>query len=171
MSETAQTERLKQLGRRRFLNCVWTFFGAIAASELGWLGLSFLKSRKERNLPVSTDSMITAGPVERFKPETVTAIPNGGFYLSRLADGSFLPLSRTCTHLGCTVPWVEEKKQFVCPCHGSTFSSTGEVITSPAPRPLDTFPARIENGIVKVDIASPRKRERFDPTQATRLSS
>ena len=30
---------------------------------------------------------------------------------------------------------------------------------------------RIENGIVKVDIASPRKRERFDPTQATRPSS
>ncbi|MCG6880498.1 MAG: Rieske (2Fe-2S) protein [Deltaproteobacteria bacterium] len=171
MSETPHTESLQQTDRRHFLNWIWAFFGAIAAAEFGWVGLSFLKSRKERNQPISTASIITAGPVERFKPKTVTAIPNGGFYLARLEEGSFLPLSRTCTHLGCTVPWVEEKKQFVCPCHGSTFSLTGEVITSPAPRPLDTFPARIENGIVKVDIASPRKRERFDPTQATRPSS
>ena len=141
----------------------------MAAGEFGWVGLSFLKSREKRNQPVNTESMITAGPVERFQPETVTAIPSGQFYLARLADGSFLPLSRTCTHLGCTVPWVEEKNQFICPCHGSTFSLTGEVITSPAPRPLDTFPARIENGIVKVDIAVPRKRERFHPKQAARL--
>ena len=169
MSETAPAENLQQLDRRRFLNRIWTFLGAIAAAEFGWVGLSFLKSRKERNQPVRTESIITAGPVERFKPETVTAIPNGQFYLACLADGSFLALSRTCTHLGCTLPWVGEKKQFVCPCHGSTFSLTGEVITSPAPRPLDTFPARIENGIVKVDIALPRKRERFDPTQAARL--
>ena len=166
MSETAHTESLKQPDRRRFLNRIWTFLGAIAAAEFGWVGLSFLKSRKERNQAVRTDRMITAGPVERFKPETVTAIPKGQFYLARLGDGSFLALSRTCTHLGCTLPWVEEKGQFVCPCHGSTFSLTGEVLTAPAPRPLDTFPARIENGIVKVDIAAPRKRERFDPTQA-----
>ena len=169
MSEIAKTESPKQPDRRRFFNRVWTFFGAIAAAEFGWLGLSFLKSRKERNHPATTESIITAGPVERFKPGTVTAIPSGQFYLACLADGSLLALSRTCTHLGCTLPWVEEKKQFVCPCHGSTFSLTGEVITSPAPRPLDTFPVRIENGIVKVDIAAPRKRERFDPTQAARL--
>ena len=169
MSEIAKTESPKQPDRRRFFNRVWTFFGAIAAAEFGWLGLSFLKSRKERNHPATTESIITAGPVERFKPGTVTAIPNGQFYLACLADGSLLALSRTCTHLGCTLPWVEEKKQFVCPCHGSTFSLTGEVIMSPAPRPLDTFPTRIENGIVKVDIAAPRKRERFDPTQAARL--
>ena len=169
MSETAHTESPKQPDRRRFLNRIWMFFGAIAGAEFGWMGFSFLKSRKERNLPAKMEGIITAGPVKRFKPETVTAIPNGRFYLACLADGSFLALSRTCTHLGCTLPWVGEKKQFVCPCHGSTFSLTGEVITSPAPRPLDTFPARIENGIVKVDIAAPRKRERFEPAQAARL--
>ena len=170
MIETPQTESLKQPPRRRFLKRVWMFFGAVAALEFGWVGLSFLKSRKQRNHSVSTAGIITAGPVERFKPETVTAIPKGQFYLSRLGDGSFLALSRRCTHLGCTVPWVEEKKQFVCPCHGSTFSRTGSVITAPAPRPLDIFPVRIENGIIKVNIASPQKRERFDPAQATRLS-
>ena len=170
MSETVHnTENLKLPPRRRFLKRFWTFFAAIAAAEFGWVGLSFLKSRKEINQRVSTASIVIAGPLERFKPDTVTAIPNGGFYLACLKDGSLLPLSRTCTHLGCSVPWVEEKKQFVCPCHGSTFSLTGEVITAPAQRPLDTFPARIENGIVKVDIANPRKREEFDSAQTARL--
>ncbi len=155
--------------RRRFLNLVWTFFGAIAAAEFGWMGLSFLKSRKDRNQPAKTESLITAGPMEQFKPGTVTAIPNGGFYLACLEDGGFLALSRICTHLGCSIPWSEEKQRFICPCHGSTFSLTGEVLNAPAPRPMDIYPVRIENGIIKVDIASPRKRERFDPEQAARL--
>lgn len=170
MSETTRTESSeKPSGRRQFLKRVWAFFGFIAAAEFGWVGLSFLKSRKERNQQARTENIVIAGPVERFKPDTVTAIPEGQFYLACLSDGSFLALSRTCTHLGCTVPWIEEKKRFICPCHGSTFNLTGEVLTSPAPRPLDTFPTRIENGIVKVDVASPRKREKFDPKQAARL--
>ena len=155
--------------RRQFLNRVWAFFGIVAFAEFGWLGLSFLNSRKERNRPVKTENIVTAGSVEQFTPATVTAVPLGQFYLACLADGSFLALSRTCTHLGCSVPWDEEKNQFVCPCHGSTFNLTGEVLTAPAPRPLDTYPVRIENGIVKVDVSTPLKREQFAPEQATRI--
>jgi cytochrome b6-f complex iron-sulfur subunit len=155
--------------RRQFLNRIWAFCGVVAAAEFGWLGLSFMNSRKERNRPVKTESVVTAGAIEQFAPATVTAVPLGQFYLACLGDGSFLALSRTCTHLGCSVPWDEEKNQFVCPCHGSTFSLTGEVLTAPAPRPLDTYPVRIENGIVKVDTSSPQKRESFDPAQATRI--
>ena len=163
------TEKEPQIDRRQFLNRLWVFIGAVAAAGYGWLGLSFMNSRKERNRPVKKESIITAGPVERFTRETVTAIPSGRFYLACLVDGSFLALSRTCTHLGCSVPWDEERNKFVCPCHGSTFNMTGEVLTAPAPRPLDTYPVRIENGIVKVDISVPQKRERFDPSQSTKL--
>jgi cytochrome b6-f complex iron-sulfur subunit len=48
-------------------------------------------------------------------------------------------------------------------------SLNGEVLTAPAPRPLDTYPVRIENGIVKVDTSMPQKRERFEPAQAKRI--
>ena len=169
MQENHNSETTSSSNRRQFLNRLWVFIGAVAAAGYGWLGLSFMNSRKERNRPVKKESIITAGPVERFTRETVTAIPSGRFYLACLADGSFLALSRTCTHLGCSVPWDEERNKFVCPCHGSTFNMTGEVLTAPAPRPLDTYPVRIENGIVKVDISAPQKRERFDPSQSTKL--
>ena len=36
--------------------------------------------------------MIVAGPVDRFEPGTVTAFPEGRFYLARLAGGGFLAL-------------------------------------------------------------------------------
>lgn len=167
-SDTDTAEIFPQPGRRRFLNRLWAFFAFLAAAEYGWLGFSFMNARAGRGRTSSSaESIVTAGPLAQFAPGTVTAIPNGRFYLARLVDGTFLALSRTCTHLGCSVLWNEEKGRFVCPCHGSAFELNGTVITPPAPRPLDTFPVRIENGIIKVDVSSSRRRERFDPSQAT----
>ncbi len=47
----------------------------------------------------------------------------------------FYAISKVCTHLGCVVQPTSEG--FVCPCHGSRFSSDGKVMAGPAPRPLD----------------------------------
>jgi len=156
--------------RRKFLNRIWATLCGLAVFQYAWLGISTISSRKQRREAEQNDTIIVAGKMENFKPKTVTAIPQGQFYLACLEDGSFLALSRTCTHLGCSVPWDEKQGKFVCPCHGSTFSLTGEVLTSPAPRPLDIFPLRIENRIIKVNISHPRKRERFEASQATRLA-
>lgn len=50
-----------------------------------------------------------------------------------------------CTHLGCAFHYEEGKRQFLCPCHDSWFGLDGQVLTGPAPRPLDRHRARVEN--------------------------
>ncbi len=168
-SAAGSTYAVADTGRRVFLNRLWVVAGLAAAMEFCWVGVSFLLSRQKRASAKKTKKVVTAGGVEQFQPATVTAIPQGSFYLSRLEDGGFLALSRTCTHLGCSVTWNEEEEKFVCPCHGSSFNLRGEVLTAPAPRPLDCYPVRIENGIVKVEVSAPARRERFEPDQATRI--
>jgi len=51
-----------------------------------------------------------------------------------------------CTHLGCAYHWDEAKSEFLCPCHSSVFSVDGAVISGPAPRPLDRYETKVENG-------------------------
>lgn len=151
--------------RRSFLSRVWLALGGLALAEYLWLVVEFLGPRPG---PAEAAGVLVAGPVDRFEPGTVTAFPAGKLYLTRLADGGFLAVSRECTHLGCTVPWIAEEDRFVCPCHSSEYDIRGDVLSPPAPRALDLHPVRIENGIVKVDTAHTLKRATFETSQAVR---
>lgn len=151
--------------RRSLLNGLWLALSGLAIAEIAWLVGSFLKPLKLDGTPDQGTKIIDAGPTDRFVPDSVTAFPQGRFYLACLADGGFLALSRRCTHLGCTVPWDADKGQFACPCHASVFDIRGDVIRSPAPRALDRFAVSIENNRVKVETGKPIRRSAFDKLQ------
>jgi cytochrome b6-f complex iron-sulfur subunit len=153
--------------RRTFLKKIWLGLGALLAVEYCWLIVEFLRPRRSRGEKEDTATTVVAGPIHQFEPNSVTAFPNGKFYLARLDNGGFLALHRECTHLGCTVPWDAQANRFVCPCHASAYDITGDVLSPPAPRALDLFAVRIENGIVKVDTSKRIKRKSFEGSQVT----
>jgi cytochrome b6-f complex iron-sulfur subunit len=162
-------DREPDASRRGFLNKLWAFLGLVVLAELVWLVVSFLRPRKTDTEQGDYGAVIVAGSAEGFAPGTVTAFPRGQFYLARMEDGGFLAISRKCTHLGCTVPWVEDEKRFACPCHGSTFDITGSVVQAPAPRALDLFPVAIENNVVRVNTGRRIKRSVFEASQVAYL--
>ncbi len=155
------------LSRRSFLTRLWGILGAVAFAELIVMVIAFFSLRKPRVADADLDAIIVAGAVDSFEPGTVSAFVRGKFYLARLEDGGFLAMSRSCTHLSCTVPWVSGKNRFICPCHSSEFDIRGEVINPPAPRALDLYPIVIENNVLKVDTSNLRKRSEFAADQVT----
>lgn len=151
--------------RRNFLKTAWALLGVIATGEFLWVAFGFLQPRQKASVASDTQNLIEAGKVDDFSPGSVTAFVRGRFYLSRLEDGGFLAISRKCTHLGCTVPWDDDAKLFICPCHASAFDIAGNVISPPAPRPLDIHPITIENGVIAVHTGRTIRRKTMDPSQ------
>jgi Rieske Fe-S protein len=71
------------------------------------------------------------------------------FLLARLTDGELSALNAVCTHEGCTVSRFAGPV-FVCPCHGSRYTMTGEVVRGPAPAALPRYPTRFHEGVLTV---------------------
>jgi cytochrome b6-f complex iron-sulfur subunit len=154
----------KGMDRRTFLKLLgWTGLGTLTAGELTYAGFRFIAPRAAAG---EFGGIFTVGAVDDFPPGSVTPFNEGRFFLVRLADGGFLALYRSCTHLGCAVPWDAEKGRFVCPCHGSEFEADGAVINPPAPRPLDLFRVTIEGGQVMVNTGDKVRRDHPGDSQA-----
>jgi menaquinol-cytochrome c reductase iron-sulfur subunit len=67
-------------------------------------------------------------------------------WVVKMDDQSVVAFAPNCTHLACAYHWDAQQNNFVCPCHASVFSVDGKVLAGPAPRPLDRYASRVENG-------------------------
>jgi menaquinol-cytochrome c reductase iron-sulfur subunit len=67
-------------------------------------------------------------------------------YITKDQQDQLSVLTSICPHLGCTVPWNKEKKQFICPCHGGTFSADGSRVSGPSQRGMDTLETSVQDG-------------------------
>ncbi|MCL4820495.1 MAG: Rieske 2Fe-2S domain-containing protein [Vicinamibacteria bacterium] len=71
--------------------------------------------------------------------------------VTRTGETTVVAVSRVCTHENCTVDLpARNGASLDCPCHGSRFLVTGQVVNGPATRPLSSFPARIAGAEVVV---------------------
>lgn len=77
--------------------------------------------------------------VDDIQPGTGAIVRDGLRKLAvyRSETGDLHRHSAVCTHVGCQVQWNDVEHLWDCPCHGSRFAPTGEVLGGPATRALD----------------------------------
>lgn len=135
------------------IGAIAAFIGIVLAIPLaGYTILPALGKRTEEWLDILDPKKLATH--EPKNVEVVISIKDGwrkttsvkSVWVVRKPDDQVVIYSPLCTHLGCGYRWETERQAFFCPCHGSIFDIDGKVLAGPAPRPLDTLPAKIEDG-------------------------
>ncbi|MVU76996.1 Rieske 2Fe-2S domain-containing protein [Nocardia sp. ET3-3] len=97
-------------------------------------------------LPIARSTDLAEGSTIAFDVGTVN-----GFV--RRDKGNPVAVSGVCTHQGCKL-WLDAPAERLrCPCHSTSFSIEGEVVTHQlkvAPAPLPTVQVRENNGTIEV---------------------
>lgn len=96
---------------------------------------------------VAKTAEIAPGAVARFDVNgTSVSIAN--------VAGTFYAFDDVCTHKACSLSDGElEDVAITCPCHGSQFDvTTGAVLNPPATDPVNTYPIRVQDDGIAVQV-------------------
>jgi 3-phenylpropionate/trans-cinnamate dioxygenase ferredoxin subunit len=100
---------------------------------------------------------VEVGRLEELPPGTMKLVQAGpdlvGVYN---IDGELYAIEDRCSHDDGPLvegDWEPDEAVVVCPRHGSRFDiRTGRPLTLPAYEPVATFPVRVEDGVVIVEV-------------------
>lgn len=62
----------------------------------------------------------------------------------------YVAVSQQCTHQGTTIYYDGTNNVFVCPAHGSVFSTSGAVLNGPASSPLGKYHTSLNGSSLRV---------------------
>jgi Rieske Fe-S protein len=117
--------------------------GGGGASDLGVLQGRFANARVQ----VTT----TGTPLANVGGAARVESTAGLFLVSRTSDTSFTVIDGVCTHEGCTITGATAS-EYVCPCHGSRYSRTGQVQAGPARSSLRQYASTFADGVVTITV-------------------
>jgi Rieske Fe-S protein len=106
------------------------------------------------NLPVLTGT--ASGSTVTVAVDSVAtgsaALVTGGsvaILVARTGADTFTAFSATCTHEACTITnW--SAPNFLCPCHGSMFTTAGQVARGPATRALTQYATSLSGSTLTI---------------------
>ena|SRR5437016_8987540 len=75
----------------------------------------------------------------------------GLFLMSRTSTSAFSAIEAVCTHEGCTITGADGDI-YVCPCHGSRYTRSGQVVNGPATASLRKYPTTFTDGVVTIAL-------------------
>lgn len=160
-SDDSAEAPLRHPNRRTFHLSVIYGLGSLIGAALGVPAIAYLFFPPKAN---KTGDWVEAGDLAQLapmQPEELVFRRNrvDGWRVSsdkttawvvKTADQGVTAFAPQCTHLGCAYHWDEKNKNFLCPCHTSTFAIDGKVISGPAPRPLDRYAVQLDGGKILI---------------------
>ena len=75
----------------------------------------------------------------------------GVFLISRTGASTFSAIDAVCTHEGCTITGADGAT-YVCPCHGSRYNRSGQVMGGPAKASLRQYATTFTDGVVTIAL-------------------
>ncbi|TVY04586.1 ubiquinol-cytochrome c reductase iron-sulfur subunit [Cohnella terricola] len=167
---THKPVKRKEMTRRQFLSYTLGGAGAFMAGGAILPMIRFavdpILQKKEKSgfVKVIEESKVTSEPTEvKFKVHQVDgwyeSDPKLAAWITKGDDGKIFALSPVCKHLGCMVSWGGEEapNEYHCPCHGARYTKDGKNLKV-APKPLDEYEVKTENGWVYLGPIDPNSR-------------
>ena len=75
----------------------------------------------------------------------------GVFLLARTSASGFSAVDAICSHESCTITGTDGNT-YVCPCHGSRYNRSGQVMAGPARASLRQFATTFTDGVVTIAV-------------------
>ncbi len=94
----------------------------------------------------------SASPLNAVGGAALVSASGRAFLVAQPTQNTFAALTAICTHQTCTITGFRSP-DYVCPCHGSTFTLNGQVVGGPAPRGLSSFGTTFSNGVLTISVA------------------
>ncbi|MHB2026798.1 MAG: QcrA and Rieske domain-containing protein [Elusimicrobiota bacterium] len=130
ISQPVQATPASGMSRGQFLLAGYGALAAFGTGLAGVVGRYFFP-----NVIYEPSAIFNAGPVKDFDLGVSLKWINSQVWIVRTSKGLY-GLIAICRHLGCTPNWFQDQQRFKCPCHGSVYILSGDVVAGPAPRPL-----------------------------------
>lgn len=157
--------------RRRFLQATAVTAGAAAVGATA----DHLITRRPTGSAPAAESELTPVVGTWQTVATDADLPEGGvlsFNLSSVfgfvqrTSGRVQAVSGICTHQGCRLDLKTPSDELVCPCHGATFSLSGQPLSYPNSKytvpPLPRLAVRVKEG--SIQVYAPPPNPTADPT-------
>jgi len=75
----------------------------------------------------------------------------GVFLIARTSTSTFSAIDAVCTHEGCTITGADGNV-YVCPCHGSRYNQSGQVLGGPAKSALRQYATSFADGVLTIAL-------------------
>ena len=92
-----------------------------------------------------------ASPLATVGASAFVQSSSGSFLVSRSAQDAFVAVTAICTHEQCTVTGFQNQR-YVCPCHGSEYTTNGSVVKGPAVLSLRQFTTRFAGNVLTISL-------------------